>query len=48
MTFVTNLVTSGESGGSTFVKDFVTFGGSGVNFGDLWGVRGVNFGDLCD
>ena len=32
------LVTFGGSGGSTlltFVKDFVTFGDQGVNFGDL-------------
>ena len=51
VTFVTNLLTSGESGGSTlvtFVTDFVTFGGSGGKFGDLWGVRGVNFADIFD
>ena len=32
----------------TFVKDFVTFGGQGGQFGDLWGVRGVNFADICE
>ena len=44
-------MTFGGSGGSTlltFVKDFVTFGGSGGQFGDLWGVRGVNIADLCE
>ena len=30
----------------TFVTDFVTFGGSGGQFGDLWGVRGSG-GQLC-
>ena len=25
----------------TFVTDLVSFGGSGVNFGDFWGFRGV-------
>ena len=36
-------MTFGGSGGSTlltFLTDFVTFGGSGGQFGDLWGVRG--------
>ena len=36
-------MTFGGSGGSTFLTDFVTFWGSGGQFGDLWGVRGVNF-----
>ena len=54
MTFVTNLVTSGESGGSNlvnFLTDFVTFGIRGstlVTFvTDLvtFGVQGVKFGD---
>ena len=51
MTIVTNFVTFLGVRGSTsltFVKDFVTFGGSWVNFGDLWGFRGVNFVDLCE
>ena len=47
MTFLTNLVTFGGSGGSTlltFVKDFVTCGGSGESTLVTFGGSG---GQLC-